>query len=53
MASKNFYLNIIIRTIILAASALVMGWLLFGSKLYVLGAVLALVFIMQIVEIIN
>ncbi|GAB1450930.1 ATP-binding protein [Draconibacterium sp.] len=53
MASKNFYLQIVIRTILLATSALTMGWLFFGGKLFVLGVVIALIFIAQIIEIIN
>lgn len=53
MVSKNFYLNIVFRTILLAVSALAMSWLVFGSKLYLLGAALMLIFIAQIVEIIN
>ena len=53
MASKNFYLQIVIRTILLAASALAMGWLFFGGKLYVPGGLLAMVFIAQIAEIIS
>src|SRR5690554_5454347 len=53
MASKNFYFNIVLRTLLLAVSALAMGWLFFGSKLYVLSGVLSFIFILQIVEIIN
>ncbi len=53
MASKNFYLNIVFRTILLATSALAIGWQFFGSKLYVLGGVIVLIFIAQIVETIN
>lgn len=53
MASKNFYLQIVFRTLLLAASALTMGWLFFGGKLYVLGVVIILIFIAQIIEIIN
>lgn len=53
MASKNFYFNIVFRTFLLAVAALAMGWLFFGSKLYVLGGVVSFVFFLQIVEIIN
>ncbi len=53
MVSKNFYLNILVRTFLLAASALAMGWLFFGIRLYVLGGVLLLVFIAQTFETIN
>ncbi len=53
MSSKNFYLNIVFRTILLAATALAMGWLFFGSGLYILTSVFALIFFIQIVELIN
>lgn len=53
MASKNFYLNIVFRTIFLAVSALTMGWLFFEGKLYVIGGIIAFIFIAQIIEIIN
>ncbi len=53
MASKNFYLNIVFRTILLAASALVMGWLFFGIRIYMMGGVVVLIFITQIIETIN
>ncbi|MBK6285049.1 MAG: hypothetical protein IPF54_22560 [Draconibacterium sp.] len=53
MSSKNFYLNIVSRTILLAATALAMGWLFFGNGLYILTSVFALIFFIQIVELIN
>lgn len=53
MASKNFYLNIVFRTIFLAATSLAIGWLFFGSKIYVMGSVFALIFFVQIVELID
>ena len=53
MSSKNFYLNIVLRTILLAVSALTIGWLLFGRGLYTMTSVFALIFFIQIVELIN
>jgi nitrogen fixation/metabolism regulation signal transduction histidine kinase len=53
MASKNFYYNIVFRTLLLGVSALAMGWLFFGIQLYALAGVIALTFIAQIIETIN
>src|SRR5690606_11511648 len=53
MASKNFYLNIVFRTLFLAATSLAIGWLFFVSKLYVPGSVVTLIFLIQIVELIS
>lgn len=53
MASRNFYLNVVWRTLMLAGVALAMGWLFFGSKLYILGGAVALVFIAQVAETIS
>lgn len=53
MASKNFYLNIVFRTLFLAVTSLAIGWLFFESKNYLPGCVVSLIFLIQIVELIS
>ncbi len=53
MVSRHLNRNIIIRTILLAASALWVGWLAFGEKQYVLSVCFVLIFIVEVVELIN
>ena len=53
MASKNFYLNIVFRTLFMAVTSLAIGWLFFESKNYVPGCVVSLIFLVQIVELIS
>ncbi len=53
MASKNLYLNIIIRCCLLAGSALLLAWLFFEQHSLVPGIFVAIVFVIQIVELIH
>lgn len=53
MASKNFYLNIVFRTLFLAVTSLAIGWLFFECKNYVPGCVVSLIFLIQIAELIS
>ncbi len=53
MASNNFYRNIIFRSCLLAFSALLMGWLFFDKNSFIPGILTALIFIFQVVELIN
>lgn len=53
MASNNFYRNIIFRSCLLAFSALLMGWLFFDKNSFIPGILAALIFIFQVVELIN
>jgi len=53
MSSNNFYRNIIVRSCLLAASALLMGWIFFGFNALIVGFFIAVIFIFQVVEMIN
>ena len=53
MASRNFYLNIVLRVWFLAINALSMGWMVFGSQAYFIGVFFFLIFLIQIAELIN
>ena len=53
MASRNFYLNIVLRVWFLAINALAMGWMFFGSTNYFIGVFFFLIFLIQIAELIN
>ena len=53
MVSRNFYLNIVYRILILAVNALALGWLFFGNQSYFIGIFFILVFIIQIFELIS
>lgn len=53
MASNNFYRNIIVRTFLLALTTLLMGWLFFDKNSFIPGILAALIFIFQVVELIN
>ncbi len=53
MASNNFYRNIIFRTCFLALAALLMGWLIFDKNSLLPGIFATLIFIIQVVELIN
>jgi two-component system nitrogen regulation sensor histidine kinase NtrY len=52
MVSKNFYLNIVFRSCILAISALLMGWVFFDRDSTVLGIFIAVIFAFQVAELI-
>jgi nitrogen fixation/metabolism regulation signal transduction histidine kinase len=53
MASKNFYLNIVFRTLFLAATGLALGWLFFDRGLYILTSVFAIIFLILVAELIS
>lgn len=53
MASKNLYLNIIIRCCLLAGSALVLAWLFFEQHSLAPGIFVTIVFVIQIAELIH
>jgi nitrogen fixation/metabolism regulation signal transduction histidine kinase len=53
MASKNLYLNIILRCCFLAVSAILTGWIFFDHKIPVLGIMLAIIFVFQAAELIH
>ncbi len=53
MVSRNFYFNIVLRVWLLAANALIIAWMFFGSKVFMMGAFFSLIFLSQIVELIN
>ena len=52
MASKNFYLRIIFRSLLLAGSALFISWLFFGLNQLLPATFILLVFIAQVAELI-
>ena len=53
MVSKNFHIRIIIRSCFLALTALLMGWLFFGEKVFLLGGFILLIFIIQVLELVQ
>ncbi len=53
MVSKNFYIRIITRTCFLAFTALLAGWLFFDQKIFLLGGFLLLIFVIQVLELIQ
>lgn len=53
MVSKNFYIRIITRTCFLAFTALLAGWLFFDQKIFLLGGFVLLIFIIQVLELIQ
>jgi PAS domain S-box-containing protein len=53
MVSRHLNRRIITRTILLAATALLLGWLVFDQKVYVFVAFVALIFIIEVAELIN
>ncbi|MBW6534488.1 MAG: ATP-binding protein [Mariniphaga sp.] len=53
MASKNLYRNIIIKCCLLAGSALLLAWLFFEQQSLVPGIFVAIVFVIQIAELIH
>ncbi len=53
MASKNLYLNIILRCCFLAGSAILAGWIFFDHKIPVLGIMLVIIFVIQAAELIH
>ena len=53
MASRNFYVNIVLRIWFLAINALGMGWIVFGNQSYFIGIFLFLIFLIQAFELIN
>lgn len=52
MSSKNFYRNIIFRSCLLALTALITGWLFFAENSFIPGFVVAMVYVIQVVELI-
>ena len=53
MSSNNFYRNIIVRSCLLAASALLMGWLFFSLNALIIGFFIAVIFVFQVIELIS
>jgi two-component system, NtrC family, nitrogen regulation sensor histidine kinase NtrY len=53
MASKNLYLNIVSRCLLLAATALIAGWVLFSQNAVIAGVIMLVLFIFQIIWLIN
>ncbi|MBN1987512.1 MAG: GHKL domain-containing protein [Prolixibacteraceae bacterium] len=53
MVSQHLYKKIVFRTLLLAATALVLGWLTFAEQIYILAAFVALIFIFEIAELIQ
>jgi two-component system, NtrC family, nitrogen regulation sensor histidine kinase NtrY len=53
MASQHLNRNIISRACLLAFNAVATGWLLFDRQIYVLAIFTAIIFIFQVVELIN
>jgi len=53
MVSKNFHTRIIIRSCFLAFTALLAGWLFFDQKVYILGGFILLIFIIQVLELVQ
>jgi len=53
MVSRNLNRNIIYRTCFLALNAIANGWLLFDQKIYVLAIFFIIIFVFQVIELIN
>ena len=53
MVSRNFHTRIIARTCFLAFTALLAGWLFFDQKVFLLGGFLLLIFVIQVLELIQ
>ncbi len=53
MASKNFYIKIVVRVGFLSVVALFLGWLIFAQQLYIPGIFILLVFTIQVIELIH
>ncbi len=53
MVSQNLNKSIIIRVLLLAATALILGWVIFAGQLFVLIVFLSLTFIIEVSELIN
>ncbi len=53
MASKNFYIKIVVRVGFLSVIALLLGWLIFAQQLYIPGIFILLVFTIQVIELIH
>ena len=53
MASRNFYLNIVVRSVFLAAMAIFAGWLMFAKLFWLLAAFVLILVVFQVVEMIN
>jgi len=53
MVSKNLYSNIVFRVCFLAISALLMGWLFFANERLILGIFMAVIFVIQVIELIH
>lgn len=53
MASKNLYLNIVVRCLLLAATALIAGWLFFSRNAFVPGIIFLILFLSQVVGLIH
>jgi len=53
MVSKNLYSNIIFRVCFMAISALLMGWLFFANERLIFAIFMAVIFVIQIIELIH
>lgn len=53
MVSQHLYKKIVFRCLLLAATALLLGYLVFAEQVYILVAFVALIFIFEIAELIN
>jgi PAS domain S-box-containing protein len=53
MVSQHLYKKIVSRCLLLAATALLLGYLVFAEQVYILVAFVALIFIFEIAELIN
>lgn len=53
MVSRNLYFRIIIRVCLLAVTALLIAWLIFDSKVYLFAGFLAIIFAVEVIELIH
>ena len=53
MASRNFYLNIVVRSVLLAAMAIFAGWLMFAKFFWLPAVFILMLVVFQVVEMIN
>jgi two-component system, NtrC family, nitrogen regulation sensor histidine kinase NtrY len=53
MASNNLYLNIVLRCLLLAATALVSGWFIFSGNNSVPGILIFILFLFQVIGLIH
>ena len=53
MVSKSLYSNIVFRVCFMAISALLMGWLFFANERLILGIFMAVIFVIQVIDLIH